>query len=304
MNAMTKTDWIAVDWGTTRLRAFAMTQAGDVLARGQSDKGMGGLSTAEFEPALMAIIAPWLSAGDITQVVACGMVGARQGWIEAPYHAAPCTPIDCDMTTAPSNDPRIKVSIVSGVSQLGPPDVMRGEETQIAGFLALNPDFDGVICLPGTHTKWVRISAGEIVSFVTFMTGELFALLSEKSVLRHTVGADGWDEDAFQEALSDAISKPQHVSARLFSLRATSLLGDMPAPTARAKLSGALIGIELAGSRAYWLGQDIAVIGAAGLSNIYAEALKAQGATPILGAAQDMTLAGLCAAYDNMKVTS
>jgi len=304
MNAMTKTDWIAVDWGTSRLRAFAMTQAGDVLARGQSDKGMGGLSSSGFEPALMEIISPWLNTDETTQVVACGMVGARQGWVEAPYRNAPCTPIDSAMIQAPVNDPRISVSIVSGISQLSPPDVMRGEETQIAGFLFLNPDFDGILCLPGTHTKWVRISAGEIVGFVTFMTGELFALLSQNSVLKHTVGADGWDDAAFQEALSDAISKPQHVSARLFSLRATSLLSELSPATARARLSGALIGIELAGARSYWLGQDIAVIGAERLSKIYIDALKAQGASPHLGVAQDMTLAGLSAAYANMKVTT
>ncbi len=301
MNAMTKTDWIAVDWGTSRLRAFAMTHAGEVLARGQSDKGMSGLSASGFEPALLEIISPWLNTDEITPVVACGMVGARQGWIEAPYRNAPCEPINSAMIQAPAIDPRISVSIVSGIAQPSPPDVMRGEETQIAGFLSHNPEFDGILCLPGTHTKWVRISAGEIVGFVTFMTGELFALLSQNSVLKHTIGADGWDNAAFEDSLSDAISKPQHVSARLFSLRATSLLGEMSPATARARLSGALIGIELAAARSYWLGQDIAVIGAETLSQIYMDALTAQGARPTLGVAQEMTLAGLSAAYNHMK---
>lgn len=303
MNAMSKPNWIAVDWGTTRLRAFAMTQSGDVMARGDSDKGMAALNAQDFEPALLELITPWLDPIRITPVIACGMVGARQGWVEAPYRAVPCTPLQAGMVQATARDPRIQVSIASGLSQANPPDVMRGEETQIAGFLAGNPEFDGVLCLPGTHTKWVLISAGEIVSFVTFMTGEMFALLSKQSVLRHTIGADGWDDDAFGEALSDAISKPQFLAARLFSLRATSLLSDISPGEARARLSGALIGIELAAAKGYWLGQNIAVIGAAALSEIYVTALRAQGAEADLYAAQDMTLAGLSAAYAKLETT-
>ena len=303
MNAMSKPSWIAVDWGTTRLRAFAMTQSHEVMARGDSDKGMATLCTQEFEPALLELITPWLDPVRVTPVIACGMVGARQGWIEAPYRKAPCPPFDAEMVQATARDPRIQVSIVSGISQTDPADVMRGEETQIAGFLAGNPEFDGVLCLPGTHTKWVLISAGEIVSFVTYMTGEMFGLLSRQSVLRHTIGTNGWDDDAFGDALSDAISKPQFFAARLFSLRATSLLSDISPGSARARLSGTLIGIELAAAKGYWLGQNIAVIGAAALSKIYVAALRAQGANAEVYAAQDMTLAGLSAAYAQLETT-
>jgi phosphonate metabolism protein PhnN/1,5-bisphosphokinase (PRPP-forming) len=92
---------------------------------------------------------------------------------------------------------RLSVHVAPGLRQGKPADVMRGEETQIAGFLALNPNWDGVICLPGTHSKWVHISAGEVVSFQTFLTGEMFALLSQASVLRHGMQGDGWDDAAF-----------------------------------------------------------------------------------------------------------
>jgi 2-dehydro-3-deoxygalactonokinase len=229
------------------------------------------------------------------QVIACGMVGSRQGWVEAPYATVPCRPLPEALVAAPVTDPRIDVRVVPGLRQMEPADVMRGEETQIAGFLAATPGFDGVICLPGTHSKWVHVSAGEVVSFRSFMTGEMFDLLSTASVLRHTVG-DGWDADAFGQAVSDALSRPEAVAAKLFSIRAEALLRGLDAGTARARLSGALIGLELAGARPYWLGQDVALIGASKLSAIYAAALAAQGVPARVADGAAMTRAGLAAA--------
>jgi 2-dehydro-3-deoxygalactonokinase len=228
-------------------------------------------------------------------VVACGMVGSRQGWVEAPYATVPCRPLPAALVAAPVTDPRIDVRVVPGVRQLDPADVMRGEETQIAGFLAAHPGFDGVICLPGTHSKWVHVSAGEIVSFRSFMTGELFELLATASVLRHTVG-EGWDAEAFLQAVSDAMSRPESIAARLFSIRAEALLKGLEASVARARLSGALIGLELAGARPYWLGQDVALVGAPRLSAIYAAALQAQGVPTRAADGAAMTRAGLASA--------
>jgi 2-dehydro-3-deoxygalactonokinase len=286
-------DWIAVDWGTSHLRAWAM--AGDaVLAEAASDDGMGRLTRAQFEPALLRLIDPWLGAVRMP-VVACGMVGSRQGWVEAPYATVPCRPLPEALVAVPVTDPRIDVRVVPGLRQMEPADVMRGEETQIAGFLAATPGFDGVICLPGTHSKWVHISAGEVVSFRSFMTGEMFDLLSTASVLRHTVG-EGWDAGAFEQAVSDALSRPEAVAARLFSIRAEALLRGLDAGSARARLSGALIGLELAGARPYWLGQNVALIGAPKLSAIYASALAAQGVPAEVADGAAMTRAGLAAA--------
>ena len=265
-----KADWVAVDWGSLSLRAWAMDAEGHDLSTASSDQGMGTLAPSEFEAALCALVEPWLSAGP-TDVIACGMVGARQGWIEAPYDVTPCSP-QANMITAPTKDPRLNVQIISGVSQAQPADVMRGEETQIAGFQKLNPNWDGVICLPGTHTKWVQMSAGEIVSFQTFMTGEIFDLMCSSSVLRYSVAGKGWDQDAFGTAVEDAISRPEAMAARLFSLRAESLLNDLPQATAKARLSGLLIGAELAAARPYWLGQSIAMIGPKAMGDGYAAA--------------------------------
>ena len=288
-------DWIAVDWGTSNLRAWAMGPNG-VLASGSSDDGMGKLAKAEFEPALLRLIAPWLGAGGVP-VIACGMVGARQGWMEAPYRAVPCVPVASgELMLVPTADPRLQMMIAPGLSQAKPADVMRGEETQIAGALALLPKFDGVFCLPGTHSKWAHVSAGEVVSFQTFMTGEMFALLSQQSVLRHGMAGEGSDEAAFTQGLADAMQRPERISARLFTLRAEGLLDALSPAAARSRLSGLLIGLELAAAKPYWLGQRIALIGVEALSTRYAAALAAQGVVAETLDATACTLAGLTAA--------
>jgi 2-dehydro-3-deoxygalactonokinase len=295
---MTQPDWIAVDWGTSNLRAFAMG-AGGVIAAAASEDGMGKLTRDQFEGALIRLIDPWLAPARVTPVVACGMVGSRQGWAEAPYRTVPCTPLDAgSLVAVETRDARISVQLVPGLKQMAPADVMRGEETQITGALALNPGFDGVFCLPGTHSKWVRVSAGEVVGFQTFMTGELFALLSTQSVLRHGMAGGGWDDAAFDAAVGDAISDPHRFAARLFGLRAEGLIAGLAPGAARARLSGILIGTELAATRGYWLGQDIWLIGAEALSATYARALTAQGAPPRSLLVEACTLAGLSRALE------
>jgi len=295
---MASVEWIAVDWGTSNLRVWVLGRGGKVLAELASDQGMGSLTPDVFEPALLDLVAPYLDNNAPVPVICCGMVGARQGWSEAAYSAVPCSPPDAHRALkVAANDPRLDVRILPGLMQKTPADVMRGEETQIAGLLARKPDFDGTLCMPGTHTKWVQISAGEIVSFRTFMTGELFALLSTRSVLRHSVASDGWVDDAFDMAVQDALSSPQHFASRLFGLRAESLLEDMPAAQARARLSGGLIGLELAGAKGYWLGMDVALIGDPALTALYGKALGQQGVPSQDLSGENLTLAGLTAAY-------
>ncbi|MEP2027124.1 MAG: 2-dehydro-3-deoxygalactonokinase [Paracoccaceae bacterium] len=294
--------WIAVDWGTTNLRAWVMGTENEPLHSLDAPHGMATLGRDEFEPALIALIGPYLSANVVIPVICCGMVGSRQGWAEASYLTSPCAPPIGTLTTRASvKNPRIAVFILPGIKQIKPADVMRGEETQVAGYLQQYPDFDGVICLPGTHTKWVHISAGEIVSFQTFMTGELFSLLSYKSILRHSIAADGWDSAAYLEGVEDAMSRPQSVAAQLFGIRAASLIADLSCANARSRLSGLLIGIELAAARPYWLGRNVALIGADAIAGLYADALNQQGVNTSMADTQKMTLLGLAAAKNSLK---
>jgi 2-dehydro-3-deoxygalactonokinase len=296
--------WVAVDWGTTRLRAWAVADDGSVTSRTATDRGMGTLKPAEFEGALLEAIGPWLGQG-VTRVVACGMVGARQGWTEAAYRPVPGTPLGPPLTKAPTTDPRLDVRIIPGLAQQkSGPDVMRGEETQIAGYLAQCPGFDGVLCLPGTHSKWAALQAGEVTSFQTVMTGEVFALLSSQSVLRHSVGTGEPDLAAFDAAVSETLSFPETLTARLFGLRAGALLQGLTPEAARGRLSGLLIGAELAATRPWWLGREVALIGAGALSALYARALATQGVPAALLDATDLTLAGLRAGHALWKDTA
>jgi len=294
-------DWIAVDWGTSQLRAWGMAGARPVLGA-RSDRGMGGLARDGFEPALLDLVGGWLPATGAIPVLACGMVGSRQGWIEAPYRAVPCPPLDpAAAARPPVADPRLAVRILPGLRQDNPADVMRGEETQIAGFLATRPGWDGVVCLPGTHSKWALLSAGEVVGFQTFLTGEIFALLSDHSVLRHSVA--GWDEAGFAQGLDLGFERPDRLLARLFAIRAEGLLTGLDPAVARARLSGLLIGAELAAARPWWLGQRVAVIGAEGPGRAYATALSRLSVPVIRPEAEGLTLAGLIAARARMTTS-
>ncbi|MDN5568611.1 MAG: 2-dehydro-3-deoxygalactonokinase [Paracoccus sp. (in: a-proteobacteria)] len=290
-------DWIAADWGTTNLRLWAMSGR-RVVERRTSDRGMGVLAPDEFAPALAQATQGW----PVVPVMASGMVGSRQGWVEAPYAPVPCAATS-RMVAVPGDPGGRPVRIVCGLRQDSPADVMRGEETQIAGLLAMTPDFDGIACLPGTHTKWVRISAGEICNFKSLMTGELFALIADQSVLRHSLDGQDCDQDAFLAAVSDAMARPERGYGGLFQLRAESLRSGWDPAVARARLSGTLIGWDMAAAKPWWLGCDVTIIGAPALSSLYEQALRAQGVPAALMSVEDATLAGLFAAYQQFKTT-
>lgn len=302
MNAINpqNVSWVAVDWGTTHLRVWAISSDGGIIASRKSEQGMSTLERAGFEPALRNLIFDLMPTDRDTPIIACGMVGSRQGWTDSGYVATPCAPPSITRSATPE-DTNLPVHILSGVKQAKPADVMRGEETQIAGYLRKRPDFDGVVCLPGTHTKWVHVSAGEIVSFQTYMTGELFSLLSDRSVLRHSMVTDTWDDNAFAGAINDAMARPASFAAHLFTLRADSLINDVPPETVRSRLSGLLIGLELAAARPYWLGRKVTIVGRIDLARLYLLALQAQGLAPELADCDDMALLGLTAAYEALS---
>lgn len=289
-----QTVWIGVDWGTSNVRAVAVDDQGKVIAVNQSNRGMSSLQTAEFEPALLELIAPWLRQDTPIPVFACGMVGARQGWQEAPYSAVPCLPV-CNnaLSVVPTIDKRIIVHILPGLSQEQPADVMRGEETQIAGLLQLRPSFQGCVCLPGTHSKWAVINDSRIASFKTHMTGELFSLLCNHSVLQHSVDTNEWDDSVFRAAALQASETPETTMADLFAIRASSLLHDTDSISSRCRLSGMLIGYELGVTKHVWQNNELVVIGAAVLAALYKGALRSLGAKVSVLDAGEATIAGL-----------
>ena len=272
-------DWIAVDWGSSNLRAWAMGADGTVRGEASSPAGAITLAPDAFEPALLEAVGGWLGDGP-TDVIVCGMAGARGGWVEAAYATVPCPPTPASFARPPVSDRRLAVRILPGLRQDEPADVMRGEETQLAGLLRAEPGFDGVACLPGTHTKWCHVGGGEVVSFASYMTGEIFALLAGSSVLRKTLATEGWSDEAFLDR-----GRGGPLAARAGAGAALPASGRRRCCTtstrwSRARASRAyLIGAELASARAYWLGREVVLIGADRLVAAYREALSLAGLT-------------------------
>ncbi|CCD87500.1 2-keto-3-deoxygalactonate kinase [Bradyrhizobium sp. ORS 285] len=274
--------FVAVDWGTSSFRAWLMAADGAQLAETRGSEGMLHCASAGFAPVLHDHIEKLGAAAADLPVLICGMAGARQGWVEAPYLHTP-TRLDALHDGAIRVDTDGDVRILPGLAQARAdrPDVMRGEETQLLGVTA--SDFSGIVCIPGTHSKWIRIEAGAVVDFATYMTGELFAVLSQHSILMHAVapdGADAADGAAFRAGLATAQAAPTALSSTLFRLRAAQLLGFEQRSDGAARLSGLLIGSEIADARAqFGADRPLRLIGAGRLGHLYRDALIASGFT-------------------------
>ncbi len=301
-------EWIAVDWGTSRLRVWAMSLLGDVLASESSDQGAGSLKPEEFEAALIALIGPWLDANTCTPVLVCGMAGSRQGWAEAPYVSLPADLADvaCGAVSVKTADRRISVSILPGVCQrdASSPDVIRGEETQLLGLVNALPAFSGCVCLPGTHSKWVQLNGNRVMSSRTYMTGELFKLLGTRSILRHSIdGAAMWDEAGFVDGVRRAVSRNGVITSDIFAIRAHGLLFGPNPDRASAYLSGLIIGGEIVSeTRPDPTGKTI-IIGARKLAQHYQTAFEIIGMEAEQVDAGDLTLLGLSSAREMIGKT-
>lgn len=286
-----KNHWIAVDWGTTNLRMWLMD--GDTaIEKRCSDRGMSSVSGPQFRETFDDLAGDWTDLADTA--VACGMVGSRQGWVEAKYCQVPCPPLSNGFVVA---EGQIPVHVISGLCQRDPDDVMRGEETQIAGFLTDRPNWTGALCLPGTHTKWALIQNGQVTSFRTSMTGDVFAAMTSATVLQHSTATKGWDNAAFVDGMDLGYERPQTLLADLFSIRARNLLSGDTAEASRARLSGMLIGAELAGMTDLIAGDTVALIGDGPVADLYDQALSRIGKTVIQTDNDTCTLRGLTTAY-------
>jgi 2-dehydro-3-deoxygalactonokinase len=259
---------------------------------------MGKIARADYAAVLDGLVGA--ETTNPVDVVICGMAGARQGWIEAPYFE---TPAQLGQLAARAVVPqgagaRFKPRILPGVCQRGAggEDVMRGEETQILGLLRLKPGFEGTAILPGTHSKWVEVRGGGILRFQSAMTGELYEVLSQHSVLRHSFAGEqtGPEAEAGAAAGMEAgLDRPDLLTSLAFRTRAASLLSGKGADWCSGYLSGLLIGTEIGGHRD-WLGAGVVpLIGSARLCRTYASALQKIGIESLTIDATDATLAGL-----------
>ncbi|MGV7217497.1 2-dehydro-3-deoxygalactonokinase [Bradyrhizobium sp. UFLA05-112] len=251
---MTEAAYVAVDWGTTSFRLWLIDRDGQVLAERRSGEGMMAAAKTGFATVLQSHLDA-VGAGSELPVLICGMAGARQGWVEAGYVDTPAPLAAILARAVPVAGQSRDIRILPGIAQrdAGAPDVMRGEETQLLGALGLEAAGEALVCMPGTHSKWVSVSGGTVARFATFMTGELFSVVSRETILSHAVtGADdAEDREAFRSAVAAGFKTPASAANLLFQVRSRQLLfGGTPA-AARETISGTLIGIELAAGLAH-----------------------------------------------------
>ena len=278
-----------------------MSAGGEVIAESRGGEGMLHCVGSGFAPVLQHHLAR-LGVPDGIPVLICGMAGARQGWREAPYLKTP-TRLDALHEGAIRIDASGDIRILPGIAQAQAdrPDVMRGEETQLLG--VTEPDFAGLVCIPGTHSKWIRIEQGHVVEFSTYMTGELFSVISQHSILAHAVEKDSpsaADSGPVREGLAAALAAPSGLSASLFRLRAAQLLAFEQRADGAARLSGLLIGTEIADVLHRYGAQSLRLIGTGQLGRLYEAALKAQGFDVTVVDAEQASRLGLAKAAINL----
>lgn len=292
----------AVDWGTSRLRVWLLDASGAVIDERRGDEGLVVAQDRGFAEVLERQLTD-MAASATLPVIVCGMAGARQGWVEAPYVAVPASLSDILGQAVPVPGASRDIRIIPGLAQRNPraPDVMRGEETQLAGLAGQIASGSHFICMPGTHSKWVLAEAGSISSFGTWPTGEMFSVLSQHSILRHSIGTRPAPVDpanpVFRDWCLDALFDGD-IGGRLFGIRAAGLLSDLGQDDAAAALSGLLIGAEVAsaGRRFGRPGAPVILVVSGPLGPLYGEALALAGHPVKPVDADTAVLAGLVAA--------
>jgi 2-dehydro-3-deoxygalactonokinase len=287
--AMRWTDgFIAVDWGTTNRRAYRIDSSGQCSDEFEDSKGVLAVAADAFPDAVAEIRA---RLGDKPLLLA-GMIGSNRGWVEAPYVPCPAGIDDLARNLAWAGE---REAIVPGVSYVGQgrADVMRGEEVQLLGGVAagmVNPE--GFVCHPGTHNKWALLRHGKIQIFGTVMTGELFNLLKEHSILADLLQGPVEVNEAFKRGVRHALER-EMLPADLFGVRAGVLLGQTSKDDAPSYTSGLLIGTDVRIGLTWPAAARIGIIGRPELTRLYAAAIVEAGREPIELDGERCFLAGI-----------
>ena len=295
-------DFVALDWGTSSLRVARIAD-GRVVEQHQSGDGILHVPFGGFPAAFEAAVAGWRLAPG-TLCLASGMVGSRQGWIEAPYCPAPADfrALAARIAWVPDAPGGLRVGIVPGLStdMHDVPDVMRGEEVQVFGAMQLLGVHDGVFVLPGTHSKWAWVEQGRVRDFATYMTGEVYGLLRRHSILGRTLPPEDGplDEAAFLRGVVEARGAGSLLHGA-FSARTLALFARLPDAALPSYLSGLVIGEELRAHRLENSRAAPVLVGAEALTRRYQLAFTAYGLhATALG--DEATWRGLAALADTL----
>ncbi len=264
---------IGIDWGTSSFRAFRLADDGAVRERRSAPRGIMSVADGKFADVVHEFAGDWLKDGE-TRILLSGMIGSRQGWAESKALPCPAGIDDLAQALTPVPFDGAQVFIVPGLfthDADGIPEFIRGEETQIAGLLPVIGD-SGLVCLPGTHSKWASIEGGRIATFTTYMTGEAFAALSKHTILGRLMKGDEVDEAAYLrgvERSADAGGLLHH----LFGARTLVLAGDMSETATWSYLSGLLIGHEIRSASTTYPDEVVHLVGEPHLCELYAHTL-------------------------------
>jgi 2-dehydro-3-deoxygalactonokinase len=285
---------IGLDWGTTSCRAYLVGAGGKVLDRQMDGPGILKVEQGHFGPWLDSMVGGWIKQHGLAPVILSGMIGSRQGWKEAPYARCPAGADDIVAALARIEWGELSIALVPGLSTENDamPDVMRGEETQIIGALALSGRDEGLCLLPGTHSKWAQVTGGRIVSFRTFMTGEVFSALRDHTILGRLMKGGAADAEGFARGVKEgaALGSAGALLNRVFATRTYGLM-DKVADTALSDyLSGLLIGAEVAEATRRQK-SAVTIIASAALAQRYTDALRLLGFVSAL-APEDCVAAG------------
>ncbi|MEA2877338.1 MAG: 2-dehydro-3-deoxygalactonokinase [Hyphomicrobiales bacterium] len=288
---MTHPQLIGLDWGTTSCRAYLIGAGGAVLERQLDGPGILKVESGAFGAALDTMIGRWDSR---LPVILSGMIGSRQGWIEAPYASCPVTTEIIVTALGGVQHADRTIALVPGLSceNGGMPDVMRGEETQILGALEMGKQDGGVFLLPGTHSKWAGVTEGWITSFRTFMTGEMFGALKEHTILGRLMREGAPDMDGFARGVraGAALGSAGALLNRLFATRTYGLMNRLPDTALSDYLSGLLVGAEIAEATKQ-IEVPVTIIASPALARRYTDALRLLGHESML-APEDCVAAG------------
>jgi 2-dehydro-3-deoxygalactonokinase len=291
---------LAVDWGSSRLRAALLDDDGKVLDQRSAKSGMLDVQQSGFDAVFESQLGDWMDVAG-TRCLMAGMVGSRQGWVEAEYVPCPCAIEDFAgrvRRVGPASRKHRDIGIVPGASCVveGVPDVLRGEEVKAFGVLELLGTRTAVVVSPGTHSKWMTIENGRLAHFSTAMTGEVYGLLRRHSILARSMppeNEDALDGAAFDHAVEHAL-RACSLLHTAFSVRTRALFDELPAASLASTLSGLVIGEELR-CRPVREGRAIALVGAPALTERYARALRLAGVTEVRVFGEEAVWRGLWA---------
>lgn len=271
---MTTPQLIAIDWGTSNARAALLDANGAILDENHAKSGVGELGAIGFALRFEELTNGW----PILPAIACGMIGSRQGWREAKYLECPLLVDDIAKNLTIMDHQERRIAIVPGLKldDGWRYDVMRGEETQLTGFLAKEPEFTGTVIMPGTHSKCVAVSSGRVTTFQTYMTGEIYSALAEHTILRHSISNSDNTTSGFAHAARTIVDEDRPIDGRLFGLRARALLGEADGASLRQELSALLIHSEICAAvdDGFKLDDSTVLIGDSELTVRYAKLLS------------------------------